>query len=75
MDGFDVDQNAAEMMRLHGEEAESQARRRADQMLLTWDVDGFQAWTRVVDAIRDLRCGSLMDNYGLFTPFARSAKG
>jgi hypothetical protein len=45
---------AAQMMKLHGREAELASARRADAMLNHGNIGGFHAWTRITALIKDL---------------------
>jgi len=54
MDESAIRQAAAQMMKLHGSEAELAAARQADAMLSRGNVGGFHTWTRIATLINDL---------------------
>ena len=54
MDESAIRQAAAQMMKLHGREAELAAARQADAMLSRGNVGGFHTWTRIATLINDL---------------------
>lgn len=54
MDERDVWRAADQMIKLHGADAAVKAAQRADAMLELGDVEGFQAWKRIVSAINRL---------------------
>jgi len=49
-----IRQAAAQMMKLHGRQAELAAARQADAMLNRGNIGGFHAWTRITTLIKDL---------------------
>jgi hypothetical protein len=59
MDETAIRQSAAQMMKLHGSEAELAAARQADAMLNRGSIGGFHRWNRVATFIRDLRRGTV----------------
>jgi hypothetical protein len=54
MKQIDVWNSASQMVRLYQAGAEMAAADRADEKLGQGDINGYEVWTRVVDAIRDL---------------------
>jgi len=54
MEQNDVRNSSYQMVRLYQARAEMAAADRADERLAQGDVDGFEGWTRILDAIRDL---------------------
>jgi hypothetical protein len=53
MDETAIRQAAAQMMKLHGSNAEQAASRLADAMLNRGNAGGFHTWTRVATLIND----------------------
>jgi hypothetical protein len=49
-----IRQAAAQMMKLHGSNAELAAARQADAMLNCGNIGGFHKWTRITTLISDL---------------------
>jgi hypothetical protein len=54
MEQIEVWNFAYQMVRLYQHGAERAAAGRADDMLGQGDIEGFEVWTQVVDAIREL---------------------
>jgi hypothetical protein len=54
MDETAIRQAAAQMIKLHGSEAELAAARQADAMLNRGSIAGFHTWTRITTLINDL---------------------
>lgn len=54
MDETAIRHAAAQMMKLHGGDAELAASRRADTMLSRGNAGGFHIWTRIATLINDL---------------------
>jgi len=54
MDESAIRQAAAQMIKLHGSEAELAAARQAEAMLSRGNVGGFHTWTRIATLIKDL---------------------
>jgi hypothetical protein len=54
MDDTAIRQAAAQMITLHGSEAELTAARQVDAMLNRGSISGFDRWTRITTAINDL---------------------
>jgi len=54
MDETAIRQAAAQMMKLHGSNAESAAFRQANAMLSRGNAGGFHTWTRIATLISDL---------------------
>jgi hypothetical protein len=54
MDETAIRQAAAQMITLHGSEAELTAARQADAMLNRGSIGGFLRWARIMTAINDL---------------------
>jgi hypothetical protein len=54
MDKIAIRQAAAQMMKLHGSEAELTAARQADAMLNRGSIGGFHKWTRITTLIGDV---------------------
>jgi hypothetical protein len=54
MDQIEIWNSAFQMVRIYQHFAEQAAARRADDLLDRGDIEGFEDWTQIVDAIRDL---------------------
>jgi hypothetical protein len=54
MDETAIRRAAAQMMKLHGSDAELAAARQADAMLNRGNIGGFHTWTRITTLINDL---------------------
>jgi hypothetical protein len=54
MDRVEIWNSAFQMVRLYQHGAERAAAGRADDMLGQGDIEGFEDWTHIGDAIRDL---------------------
>jgi hypothetical protein len=64
MDDTAIRQAAAQMITLHGSEAELTAARQADAMLNRGSISGFHRWTRITTAINDLERNLKFLRYG-----------
>jgi hypothetical protein len=62
MERIDVWNSAYQMVRLYQAGAEMAAADRADEKLGQGDINGYEVWTRIVEAIRDL-CGKKPSAY------------
>jgi hypothetical protein len=58
MSGIDYQSAARLMLQKHGANAQARARQRATKLLAEGDPDGYLRWTRVHDAIDELRFGA-----------------
>jgi len=54
MEELAIRQAAAQMMKLHGSDAEAASALQADAMLTRGNIGGFHAWIRIKTLIKDL---------------------
>jgi len=54
MDDIDIWRAAEQMLKLYGADAAIHAAMRADKLMDQGDVEGFDMWKRVVDAVNEL---------------------